>query len=114
MLQVRTEVRPSSIHGQGLFALERICEGEVVWSFDPTIDRISVAASGHFSWRTAHGYVTPGDDAKFINHSQTPNLSTTPGLAPVIAARDIEAGEELTESYTYDLDWPTYAAKLEP
>ena len=112
MLLVRTEVRPSVIHGQGLFAAECIREGQDVWRFDPRIDRISVVASGHFSWRTEHGYVTPGDDAKFINHSRTPNLSTTPGMTPVCAARDIEVGEELTESYEYDLDWPRYAATL--
>ena len=93
MLLVRTEVRSSSIHGKGLFAVDRIREGAVVWIFDSKLDRLSVIASGHFSWRTEDGYVTPGDDAKYINHSATPNLSTTPGLTPVRAARDIEAGD---------------------
>jgi len=114
MLLVRTEVRPSGIHGQGLFALERIPAGTAVWEFDPAVDDVSAVANGNFSWRTEDGYVTPGDDAKFINHSKTPNLSTTPGLTPVVAMRDIEVGEELTESYDYDLDWPTYAAEFEP
>jgi hypothetical protein len=115
VLLVRTEVRPSAIHGQGLFAAQSIRKGQDVWRFEPRVDQISAVASGHFSWRTEYGYVTPGDDAKFINHSKTPNLWTMPGMAPVCAARDIEAGEELTESYAdYDLDWPTYAATLEP
>jgi SET domain-containing protein len=114
VLLVRTEVRSSSIHGRGLFAVERIREGQDVWRFDPRIDQISAVANGHFSWRTEYGYVTPGDDAKFINHSSTPNLRTTPGMTPVVADRDIDAGEELTESYEYDLDWPSYAAEFAP
>ena len=115
MLLVRTEVRSSPIHGRGLFAAERIREGRWVWCFEPRVDQIGAVASEHFSWRTEYGYVTPGDDARYINHSKTPNLWTMAGLAPVVAVRDIEAGEELTENYAeYDLDWPTYAAELEP
>lgn len=113
VILVRTEVRPSKIHGRGLFAVEAVPAGTVVWRFDPSIDKIdAVPASEIFSWRTEHGYVMTGDNAKFINHSKTPNLVTTPGVDPVFAARDIAAGEELTESYDYDLDWPLYAASL--
>jgi hypothetical protein len=114
VLLVRTEVRPSSIHGKGLFAAQRIRKGQDVWRFEPRVDRIGAVADAHFSWRTEYGYVTPGDDAKYINHSSTPNLRTTPGMTPVVADRDIEAGEELTESYEYDLDWPTYSSSLAP
>jgi hypothetical protein len=115
VLLVRTEVRPSSIHGKGLFAAQRIRKGQDVWRFEPRVDRIGAVADAHFSWRTEYGFVTPGDDAKFINHSSTPNLWTMAGLAPVVATRDIEVGEELTESYAeYDLDWPSYAAEFAP
>jgi hypothetical protein len=42
------------------------------------------------------------DDARFINHSATPNLISDRGHDPYgvdLAARDIEAGEELTIDY---------------
>lgn len=106
MLRVRAEVRPSPIHGLGLFALERIPRGTVVWSFDAGVDQLSSSPAPHgYSFRTEHGHIIPGDDAKFINHSATPNLETTPGLTPAVAVRDIEVGEELTEDYAYDPDW---------
>lgn len=111
-LKIKTEVRPSLIHGLGLFALNPIPKGTVVWAFDEVVDTLQPSPGGDFSWRTEEGYVIPGDDAKYINHSPEPNLETTPGLTPVVAARDIHAGEELTESYTYDLDWETYGPSL--
>jgi len=115
VLLVRTEARSSPIHGRGLFAAQRIRKGQDVWRFEPRVDQISAVADAHFAWRTEYGYVTPGDDARYINHSSTPNLWTMPGMAPVVATRDIEVGEELTESYAeYDLDWPSYAAEFAP
>ena len=105
-LRVKVEVRQSTIHGKGLFALERIPVGAIVWAYDSKVDRVQpIEEPNGYSWRTNLGYVVPGDNARFINHSNTPNLSTTPGLTPTIAARDIEPGEELTECYDYDLDW---------
>ena len=99
-------MRPSQIHGRGLFALEAIPAGAVVWAYDPAVDRIELEPDPNgYSWRVGDSHVVPGDDARFINHSSTPNLSTTPGLSPSVAARDIEPGEELTEDYSYDLDW---------
>jgi len=43
-----------------------------------------------------------GDDARFINHSDTPNIASDYTLDPYgadIAVRDIEAGEEITTGY---------------
>lgn len=50
-----------------------------------------------------------GDDARFINHSETPNLLCYLDDF-VVAARDIEAGEELTENYRefHDGEEPYY------
>ena len=39
MMLIRTVVRPSSIHGMGLFALERIPKGTEIWRFEPGFDR---------------------------------------------------------------------------
>jgi hypothetical protein len=45
-------------------------------------------------------YVVNGDGAKYINHSCTPNLvESTDGSHRTYAAKDIEAGEELTIDY---------------
>ena len=39
MLQVRTFIEKSQIHGFGLFAAENIPKGIVVWEYNPTIDK---------------------------------------------------------------------------
>lgn len=40
MLLFDTELRPSAIHGIGVFLLEDVKEGDVIWRFDSRIDRI--------------------------------------------------------------------------
>jgi SET domain-containing protein len=46
-----------------------------------------------------------GDDGRFMNHAGSPNLDfSVPGVAT--AARDIEAGEELTCDYDDLADRP--------
>jgi SET domain-containing protein len=42
------------------------------------------------------------DDARFVNHSDTPNIATDYAQDPYgldVALRDIEAGEEITMNY---------------
>jgi SET domain-containing protein len=113
MLMVPTEIRPSPIHGIGLFLTAPVKKDEVTWRFDARIDRIYSAAEfeilpkiGNFMKMYAHWYeplnlwMVCGDYANFINHSDTPN---TRSLGIVfgddVAARDIAAGEELTSDY---------------
>lgn len=38
MLYVRVQVAPSPIHGFGVFTLENIAQGQVVWQFTPGFD----------------------------------------------------------------------------
>jgi SET domain-containing protein len=116
MLLVRTRIDKSSIHGLGLFSGERILKDTPVWSFSPGFDLdldpgLLKAQPLAFRRRLLHyGYIDPRlnryilccDDARFINHSETPNLRSDFSLAPHgvdISARDIEAGEELTIDY---------------
>ena len=115
MLLVATTVRPSEIHGLGCFAGEFIPKGKRVWVFDRRIDPIVYLA--HLSrlpeamqtflndkgfvatrrWRKC--IVLCGDDSRYMNHSDDPNLIKN------VACRDIEAGEELTCDYwSFDLD----------
>jgi L-amino acid N-acyltransferase YncA len=111
-LSPKTAVRPSAIHGRGLFARESITKGEVV-----------AIKGGHVlhvaTWREieqrlgpaeisiAEGFViAPVRDEDrdgsmiFTNHSCDPNIGVQ-GQIVFVAMRDIESGEELTH------DWAT-------
>ena len=111
MLLVKTELRPSKIHGLGVFAAELIPTGTVVWRFQPNFDfRVSeelvsalpaVARDRllHYSAKWGGGYVISADDARFLNHSEDANLKTYEDPDCDIAIRDIQIGEELTEDY---------------
>jgi len=126
MLLLPTAVAHSEIHGRGLFAAVRICAGEVVWQYAEGAgwdDRIPLKeaddAARHF------GYVNPanprqlvrcGDAARFWNFSALPNCGeqcppTATAESPIIALRDIAAGEELTLGTATDAD---AARKLSP
>ncbi len=122
MLLVKTKLGVSMIEGIGLFAVEPIAEGTTIWRFHPLIDlrltaeQIDELASPcreqtrKYSYREKHSglYVLCGDDARFFNHSASPNcLDIYNGHDEdvTIAKRDIEAGEELTCDYAlFDLD----------
>ena len=108
----KTEVRPSSIHGHGLFARAAIAEGEIV-----------AVKGGHVltrpQWTALEPMLGPADiqiaedlfiapvrpdhrdgSMLYTNHSCDPNLAIQ-GQIVLVAMRDIAAGEELT------IDWAT-------
>ena len=116
MLRVPTHLRPSSIHGIGVFAAERIPAGAEVWGFssgfdldlDPSVvedlPRHLQEWFAHFGYVDFHldRLIVCLDNARFINHSPAPNLRSDYSVdryGPDFAARDIEAGEELTADY---------------
>lgn len=122
MLTVKTYLAPSSIHGLGLFAAEPVPAGAVVWMFHPGADQVlspetlyalpaaARAALEAYCYRAAPGaFVLCSDDARFMNHSDSPNTATGEGdteHGATVAARDIAPGEELTCDYReFDLDW---------
>ncbi|EWY40923.1 hypothetical protein N825_33875 [Skermanella stibiiresistens SB22] len=98
-----------------MFAMEPIPAGTPIWAFDDRIDRILVPDASMlrtyptFARMTeSHGCVIAGlgllmlgDDARFINHSDTPNvdLIAEGDWRAFKAARDIAAGEEITCDY---------------
>lgn len=123
MIMVKTKVKESTIPnaGLGLFADEFIKKGTVTWRYCPNFDqilyeddllRMSEAARIQFlkyaykNKNTGH-YVLCGDDESFINHSTEPNILEGELENELetfsIAARDIEAGEELFCNY-FDFD----------
>lgn len=119
---VKTQKRQSAIHGVGLFADEDIAAGTPTWRFIPGIDqaihpdvvdrllpeasRDSFLTYAYLDIKTGL-YVLCADDARFMNHSDEPNIEGNYELDSVfgvdVAARDIERGEELLCDYrTFD------------
>ena len=124
MLLVKTKIGPSIINGTGIFADQFIKKGTIVWKFQPNFDlkidteelhKLSEPAKEQFLKYTyldpdSRKYILCFDDARFFNHSDTPNCvdGTSPddeeGLS--IADKNIEKGEELTCNYkTFDADF---------
>lgn len=116
MLLVRVRVDRSSIHGLGVFADEPIAEGQAVWRFTPDFDldveprmleglpelqRERLLHYGYLDARSRR-FILCCDDARFLNHSETPTLATdfTDDRYGVDrAARYVALGEELTVDY---------------
>ena len=118
MLLVKCRVKPSPIHGLGCFTEEAIKVGQTVWIFDDRIDvrlrtsELTGLPPAVQDFLRTYGYeeiheghrtlVLCGDDARYMNHSEEANLIDGDTN---VAARDIEAGEELTCNYfAFDLD----------
>ncbi len=113
---VPTQLKPSSIHGTGVFAVTAIAAGTRLWEFTEGVDwRIEAETMAAFpepfqsrlrAWSyldTDGRYVLCGDTAKFMNHSDAPNCDEPDGAT--VANRDIAAGEELTCDYrTFDAE----------
>lgn len=117
MLTTKVEVKVSSIHGMGIFAIASIPKGTVVWVFNPHTDtrvRIDDASEEQMHF----GYVNParpdelvvcGDDSKWWNFAHEANCGelfrpTFHCEAAIVALRDIRAGDELTITTSSDAD----------
>lgn len=121
MMLVPTRRESSPIHGTGLFAAEPIAAGTPTWRFTPGVDlsihpdAVSIMPEVARDWFRMYAYldirtglyVLCADDARFMNHSDTPSIGGDYEQEPVfgvdVALRDIDAGEELTCDYrTFD------------
>lgn len=114
---VKCTLRPSPIHGVGVFAMRDIKKGERLFClpttvpewygmsfkdldiFDKTHPEIKELILGRWP-AVANGskFLSPNYDARmisFMNHSDIPNYD----IATDSAARDIKVGEEVTEDY---------------
>ena len=116
MLLIPTRLAPSPIHGLGVFATAPIAASTPVWRFAPGLDMefapdiVETLPEHVRAFFARYGYVDRNlnrlilcfDDARFVNHSATPNVATDytrdrHGLD--VALRDIKADEELTMDY---------------
>ena len=119
MLMVETELRQSDIHGTGVFLLEPVRKGELIWRFDSRIDRVYTdddLASlpermqrflrTYSTWHEATQlWILCGDNGRHFNHSDSPNtLSLGAGFGDDVAAEDLPAGVELTTNYALICD----------
>lgn len=117
------EVRPSPIHGWGLFARHFIPKDTLWWqaSLDNVIvinqlqletlmtSRLNATMENLLTITRIYGYYSAVldriivclDNARFVNHSAEPNSGSPPDGNPLcsMALRDIDAGEEITENY---------------
>jgi uncharacterized protein len=116
MLLVPTRLAQSTLHGLGVFAVAPIAKGTPVWRFAKGLDMefapdIVPTLPAHVQEFFAHyGYLDRNvqriilcfDDARFVNHSDMPNVATDYAQDPYgldVALRDIAAGEEITMNY---------------
>ncbi len=114
MLLVKTKLGPSAIAGIGLFADEFIPKGTQVWKLQKGFDvilseqafkELSLPAQAqvrNYCYYNAEtkSYVVCGDDARFFNHADEPNVSSGNYDEHIdCALRDINPGEELTQNY---------------
>ena len=108
----KTEVRPSPIQGQGLFARVAISTGEIVavkgghvltgsqWSaLEPTLGAAEIQLADDLFIAPVRADHRAGS-MLYTNHSCDPNLAIQ-GQIVLVAMRDVAAGEELT------IDWAT-------
>ena len=108
----KAEVRPSSIHGNGLFAAQPIRVGEIVavkggyvfeasaWeAIEPALGSAEIQLSEDLFIAPARSDEREGSMI-YTNHSCDPNIAVQ-GQIVFVAMRDIDAGEELTH------DWAT-------
>jgi SET domain-containing protein len=114
MMMVETELRPSPIHGLGVFLLQPVAKGGLVWRFDSRIDRVyapteMASLPAHMqrylktycTWHEGSGlFVLCGDNGRYFNHSATPStVSDAVSFGEDHAARDLREGDELTSDY---------------
>ena len=115
LVKIRVHVGPSRIAGQGLFAGQDIKQGTKIIRYigqnitQAESDRRLAAGNVYIiglDERYAIDGSTPKNTARFINHSCDLNCHTEQfgNTIWIMAIRDIQAGEELTYNYGYELN----------
>jgi uncharacterized protein len=114
-VKIRVCVGPSRIAGQGLFAEQDIKQGTKIIRYigekitHAESERRLAAGNAYIFGLDEHYALdgsTPKNTARSINHSCEPNCHTEQfgRIIWIVASRDIQAGEELTYNYGYELN----------
>lgn len=102
---IRYEVRPSPIHGLGLFSLQYIPKDSVIDHFEveksPDLSKF-IGSLGYVDVTWKEIYLIT-NDLKYVNSSRYPNSRIIDRFT-LVALRDIPAGEEITLRYLAT-DW---------
>lgn len=112
-LVVPTRTLDSGVHGRGLFLAEPVRQGTPIWRQMPQFTheigeaaflalpedmRLYVVWYG--CWNTAaRRWELPVDEARFINHDETPSALYVAEDDVLVAARDLPEGTEITNDY---------------
>ena len=123
MLLIKTKIGLSKIHGIGLVANQFIPKGKTVWKFTLGFDiklskqkleklpmpiKKQILNYTYLDQKTGK-YILCGDDARFFNHSISPNTTHAYGkdkYGQTVAVKDIKKGEEITCDYrTFDANF---------
>jgi len=88
------EIRPSPVHGMGLFATGLIKQGELIGVINGNPIRVEGC---YILWDEYGSAISIEGPLKYINHSFEPNAEFTDNR--VVAIRDICADEEITHDY---------------
>ncbi|SFM30912.1 SET domain-containing protein [Variovorax sp. OV329] len=123
----RIQTRRSGVHGNGVFAVQDIAEGETLVEYKGEVITWKEALRRHphdpsqpnhtFYFHIDDGRVIDGrvngNSARWINHSCAPNCEADEqdGRVFIKALRDIKAGEELNYDYGLIID-EEYTPKL--
>lgn len=129
MMLVPCYLAASDIEGLGVYSREAVKQGQLIWRFDPRVDRMISLDSftdaderlsdflkrytyvPHFD-RTV--CILDGDEGRYMNHSERPNTDFS-SIDAGYALRDIPAGEELTCDYReFDITADHMMASISP
>ena len=133
-IATKIEVKPSPLHRYGIFATDKINEGEVIEETmfirtthraktenrDPALFHYSYGISCNCDKCQAEGinFAIPFGYCQFTNHSLEPNSVMVhdyqEGLTALTALRDIEVGEEITMNYGEGFQqWLDHVSKIQ-
>lgn len=108
MLLIKTVVKPSKLGGNGLFADQFIPAGTKVFEYNHLTEiaykQTALYPPQFHEFLATYGYAVQDlgiviniDDARFMNHSDSPNLNEVDGCN--YSNVDIQIGDELTVNY---------------
>lgn len=113
MLKVKTYLDKSSIQGMGCFAAEPIVKGQLIWEFNPLIDKVFNESTVKlfsdierefvftYSYKYDDMYYLCNDNARFFNHSIICNTYEDVVEYKTYASKDISIGEEILSDYNF-------------
>lgn len=114
MFLVKIKLAASTFHGIGVFANEDIKKSSVVYRHTPELDlqlteeqfrgldaeeQATIMHYGYQDKRTGL-YRLDHDDVRFVNDAAEPTIALDAQSRDLIAVRDIQKGEELTQAYS--------------